>query len=155
MALIKCPECGKEVSEKAIACPNCAYPISQENYANSTNSSSNTDINKLYASLEGAGGQLELYGNRVVIKRQGALAKMNYGFFKGDKEILLSHISGIQLKMGTSFTNGYIQFTLSGGNENTQGLYAATKDENTVVFYKRDNDTAEYIKNKIYELKNQ
>ena len=28
MALIKCPECTKEVSDKAVACPNCAYPIS-------------------------------------------------------------------------------------------------------------------------------
>lgn len=27
MALIKCPECGKEISDKAITCPNCAYPI--------------------------------------------------------------------------------------------------------------------------------
>ena len=26
MALIKCPECGKEVSDKAEACPNCGYP---------------------------------------------------------------------------------------------------------------------------------
>lgn len=29
MALIKCPECGKEVSDKAAACPQCAYPIKQ------------------------------------------------------------------------------------------------------------------------------
>lgn len=27
MALIKCPECGKDVSSSAIACPNCGYPI--------------------------------------------------------------------------------------------------------------------------------
>ena len=27
MAMIKCPECGKEVSDKAVSCPNCAYPI--------------------------------------------------------------------------------------------------------------------------------
>lgn len=27
MALIKCPECGKEVSERANACPVCGYPI--------------------------------------------------------------------------------------------------------------------------------
>lgn len=27
MALIKCPECGKEVSDKAKACPNCGFPI--------------------------------------------------------------------------------------------------------------------------------
>jgi len=27
MALIPCPECGGSVSEKAIACPNCGYPM--------------------------------------------------------------------------------------------------------------------------------
>ena len=27
MALIKCLECGKEVSEKALICPNCGSPI--------------------------------------------------------------------------------------------------------------------------------
>lgn len=29
MALIKCPECGKEVSDKAVNCINCGYPISE------------------------------------------------------------------------------------------------------------------------------
>ncbi|TAJ10370.1 MAG: hypothetical protein EPO61_02735 [Nitrospirae bacterium] len=29
MALIKCPECGKEISSLARACPSCAYPIPQ------------------------------------------------------------------------------------------------------------------------------
>ena len=35
MSLIKCPECGKEISDKAEKCPNCACPISlspAENY---------------------------------------------------------------------------------------------------------------------------
>lgn len=27
MALIKCPECEKEISDKAVSCPNCGYPI--------------------------------------------------------------------------------------------------------------------------------
>ncbi len=27
MALIKCPECGADVSDKAVACPKCAHPI--------------------------------------------------------------------------------------------------------------------------------
>lgn len=26
MALIKCPECGKEISDKAATCPNCGCP---------------------------------------------------------------------------------------------------------------------------------
>ena len=29
MALIKCEECGKEVSEKAASCPNCGNPINK------------------------------------------------------------------------------------------------------------------------------
>jgi len=30
MALIKCPECGKEISDKAPACPNCGIPLRRE-----------------------------------------------------------------------------------------------------------------------------
>jgi len=30
MALINCPECGKELSDKAISCPKCAFPIRAE-----------------------------------------------------------------------------------------------------------------------------
>ncbi len=29
MALIRCPECGQEVSDKAKACPKCAYPLAE------------------------------------------------------------------------------------------------------------------------------
>ena len=29
MALISCPECGKEISDKALSCPSCGCPISQ------------------------------------------------------------------------------------------------------------------------------
>ena len=29
MALIKCPECGKEISYKASSCPNCGYKINR------------------------------------------------------------------------------------------------------------------------------
>lgn len=29
MALIKCPECSKEISDKAVSCPNCGFPISE------------------------------------------------------------------------------------------------------------------------------
>ena len=30
MAIINCPECGKEISDKAIACPNCGIPIASK-----------------------------------------------------------------------------------------------------------------------------
>ena len=30
MALFKCPECGRQISNKAVSCPGCGYPISKE-----------------------------------------------------------------------------------------------------------------------------
>lgn len=30
MSMMKCPECGKEISDSAKACPNCGYPIKQK-----------------------------------------------------------------------------------------------------------------------------
>lgn len=29
MALVKCPECGKKISDKALVCPKCGFPISE------------------------------------------------------------------------------------------------------------------------------
>ena len=49
MALIKCPECGKEISDKAAACPNCGCPISSEAspvVANSSTPDSSNDDGK-------------------------------------------------------------------------------------------------------------
>lgn len=31
MAMIKCPECGKEISDKAFSCPNCGYQPNNTN----------------------------------------------------------------------------------------------------------------------------
>lgn len=36
MALIKCPECGKEISDKAAACPSCGCPSSEWISSNTT-----------------------------------------------------------------------------------------------------------------------
>ena len=48
MAIIKCPECGKEISNKAITCPGCGYPfqnIEDDNKTKKTEDSI-TDNNK-------------------------------------------------------------------------------------------------------------
>lgn len=29
MAIISCPECGKQISDRAISCPDCGCPINQ------------------------------------------------------------------------------------------------------------------------------
>nr|WP_244587244.1 zinc-ribbon domain-containing protein [Escherichia coli] len=37
MALIKCPECQKEVSDSALYCPACGKPVSYKNNTLQTN----------------------------------------------------------------------------------------------------------------------
>lgn len=103
--------------------------------------------------LNGVNGQIELYQDKIVIKRKGFISKLTQGFTKGEKSIYLNQISGIQLKPGGMITNGYIQFTISGGKESTKGLAKATQDENTVMFAKKENGAVEKLKSEIERLK--
>ena len=32
MALIDCPECGNKISDKAVSCPHCGYPLVEKNH---------------------------------------------------------------------------------------------------------------------------
>lgn len=102
--------------------------------------------------LKGNNGQLELYNDKVIIKRKGIGAKLTQGFTKGEKTIYLKQIAGIQLKLAGGLTNGYIQFTIPGGVENRAGIMSAVSDENSIVFKKKNNTAAQEVKNKIEEL---
>ena len=44
MALIKCPECGKEVSDKAPACIHCGFPLNNIQPSKNENIYYNIDI---------------------------------------------------------------------------------------------------------------
>ncbi|ECJ9746360.1 DUF4429 domain-containing protein [Listeria monocytogenes] len=77
----------------------------------------------------------------------------NHGL-KGDKTIYIRNISGIQLKK-PGMTNGYIQFTISGGNENKGGVFSATQDENTIMFSKKNYNDMVKFKELIEEKINQ
>src|SRR5690242_14550318 len=94
----------------------------------------------------GQTGEVELLKNTVAIRRKGFMGFMVHG--GGDKEILLSFISGIEFRdVGTGITKhrpGYIRFLYLGGNQalgqvqGTGGLFNAVqkgdalwKDENT------------------------
>jgi len=109
-------------------------------------------VSELLYELKGLNGQLELYEDKIVIKRKGFLAKIDHGFFKGDKTIYINQITAIQVKPAGFFMYGYIQFTLPGGVESKKGLRDADHDENTVEFYKQDNELVKQIKSKIEEL---
>ncbi|WP_346206779.1 DUF4429 domain-containing protein [Caldifermentibacillus hisashii] len=103
---------------------------------------------------KGVNGQLEFTGTKIVIKRKGMLAKMTQGL-KGEKEILVNQITSIQFKKAGSLTNGYIQFSFSGGKENKGGLFDATQDENTIMFNKKQMPDFEKIKAAVEEKINE
>lgn len=46
MALIKCPECGKEISDKAEMCINCGFPLKQ--HENNEMSAGKSEFYKSY-----------------------------------------------------------------------------------------------------------
>ena len=68
MALIKCPECGNEVSDKAAACPRCAYPIGQQ-----------AEMNSVEMSFDCVSGQIFNNGCTVFGPSGETLAKCRQG----------------------------------------------------------------------------
>ena len=80
----------------------------------------------------------------ITITRKGLLNYLNQGI-KGDKTIPIRNITAVQLKK-PGMTNGYIQFSVLGGNESRGGLGAATQDENTVMFANKYWDQIQSLK---------
>lgn len=107
----------------------------------------------LLISAKGDNGSLEVYENRIIIKRKGVLAFMTQGL-KGDKEIYIKNISSIQIKKANFLINGYIQFSFLGGKEAKGSLFEATSDENTIMFTNNQQGDFERAKVKIEEILN-
>jgi hypothetical protein len=86
--------------------------------------------------IKGHGGQVTFDGDFVTIHRKGFLARANVG--KGEKRIPLASITAVQWKPAGAMVNGFIQFTVPGGNERRSGFghqtTDAAHDENSVVF---------------------
>lgn len=98
----------------------------------------NSEAGPVY-SMTGVQDVLEVYEDRLAITPKGVLAFFNKGL-KGRKEIPFASIVAIQLKKHDYLSNGYIQFTISGGIESRGGIFAAVRDENTVVFRGEQNN---------------
>jgi len=99
--------------------------------------------------VKGNNGILELEEDKIRIKRKGFIALLSHGA-KGDKEIMIDHISSIQFKK-VGITSGYIQFAFLGGTEAKGGLLQAGQDENTITFTKKQQPDFEAIKSMIEE----
>jgi hypothetical protein len=77
------------------------------------------------------GATLVITKTKIIIRRHGFLSLLNHGS-KGDKEIFIKNITAIQIKE-PGFTNGFIQFSLSGEKGSKGGVFEAAKDENSIM----------------------
>ena len=72
IALIKCGECGKEVSSQALSCPNCGNPIAVDN-------SVKVEFPKYKNSFLGTDCRVfDLNGNLLARCKQGEIASFGY-----------------------------------------------------------------------------
>lgn len=114
----------------------------------------NGDGNAIYK-VEGVGGEMEVFDDKLTITPKGALGLMTKGL-KGTKTIPFLSITGIQYKK-PGMTNGYLQFTIPGGNESKGGVFAAASDENTFMFEAKANDVIvgvkDFIEKKVKEAR--
>lgn len=80
-------------------------------------------------------GQVAYDGTWITITRRGLLARGSVG--KGEKRIPVTALSAVQWKPPGHLVNGFIQFTLAGGNERRSQFGRQTrdavKDESSVV----------------------
>jgi hypothetical protein len=105
--------------------------------------------------MEGPAAVLEVYEDKLTITPKGVLGFVAKGL-KGTKTIPFMSITAIQFKEVGAVFGGYLQFTISGGNESTRGVFAAARDENTFVFAEQKNNAhaakiKEYIEAKAKE----
>lgn len=97
---------------------------------------------------KGHTGSILFDGNFITIQRKGVLAKMTVG--KGEKRIPIKSVSAVQWKPAGIMVNGYIEFSLSGGNESRSKFGSATnnavQNENAVLFTRKQMPSFEGFK---------
>ncbi len=82
MALISCPECAKEISEKAPSCPNCGVPISS--------AKNNSPLYDKHMAVTRTGAKWEGIGFLLIV------SGMIYGMASSSD----NHIGGIAVAIG-------------------------------------------------------
>jgi len=101
----------------------------------------------------GQNGTIAFDADFVTITRTGFFARATIG--KGEKRIPVASITAIQWKPA-GLVNGFIQFTIGGGNEARSKVghqtTDAAKDENSVVFVKKQMPAFQALREQIEDV---
>jgi Domain of unknown function (DUF4429)/Protein of unknown function (DUF2510)/Short C-terminal domain len=103
--------------------------------------------------VKGQNGTIAFDADFVTITRTGFFARATIG--KGEKRIPVASITAIQWKPA-GLVNGFIQFTIGGGNEARSKFghqtTGAAKDENSVVFVKKQMPAFQALREQIEDV---
>ena len=96
---------------------------------------------------------IEVTKGAIKVTQKGLLNTITKGLV-GAKTFSVKNLSGVQYK-APGMTTGYIQFVLIGSNETKSGVFGAVKDENTILFTKKEESLIRELKEFIeYSIEN-
>lgn len=102
MALINCSECGKEISDKAISCPNCGNPINQTTKIIDTNEEKLLKFPELPTNLE-IGKQIVNWGGDAGFEGEYSQSENVITKIPSGKVNVILHTHGLQIVKGITF----------------------------------------------------
>jgi hypothetical protein len=95
--------------------------------------------------------ELELSEDRVLIRKRGWANALASGM-NGERSIPISSLTTIQLKLGGTFTMGYILFSYAGSKPFMGGLWEATQDPDCFLFKTALNEQVANFKAKVEKI---
>ena len=102
MSLINCPECGKEISDKAISCPNCGNPINQTIEVVNTKSEALLKFPELPTNLE-IGKQIVNWGGNAAFDGVYNQGENLITEIPSGKVKVILHTHGLKVVKGLTF----------------------------------------------------
>lgn len=106
MALIKCPECGREISDKAVSCPGCGCPASE--FPNSR--TAQRDTRSGFEANEGMRykmGGYRLVKDTATVETQEDLERIADEIFWKNPKLCISNVSKLQKKANIDADKAY------------------------------------------------
>lgn len=102
----------------------------------------------MHIEARGYNGQVIFDGRTVTITRAGFKARISAG--KGERRYTIGQMSGIEVKPAGPVVNGYFRLIVSGSPEQHSHVgrrtFDATRDPNSVLFHRRQQDQFEDLR---------
>ena len=146
MALLKCPDCERDVSDKAASCPNCGSPISTNQGALPTSA---MDVNQNSQTISAEVASLlpfeakglvstVTFDDKFIVISRGLMNPLG----KGDTKIAIGSINSIEWR-APGLHSGFLRFNVSQGLKRDARLDRnkdAVKDDHAVMAMRKHSE---------------